>query len=122
MQRRSDDCFAACIASLLELPLPLVPAYASRGAAYQVRAMQAWLRPMGLTYLEIHIRERPLSGAPLLGVLSVEVPQCDYLHAVVAEYHDGKTRVVHDPSSERGRLGRRVYFGWLMPLTVPKPI
>lgn len=120
-QKKQDDCFAASLASLLELPLALVPSYAKRDAAYQVASMQAWLRKLGLTYMEINLRARPRpkTGSPMLGVLTVEVPGCDYLHAVVAEYHDGKIKVVHDPA-RHNRLGKRVYFGWLMPLTVPK--
>ncbi|MBA3777439.1 MAG: hypothetical protein H0X11_13560 [Betaproteobacteria bacterium] len=118
-QRKADDCFAACLASLLELPLAIVPSYAKRDAAYQVVRMQEWLRRLGLTYLEINLSQRPRTGSPMLGVLTVEVPACEHLHAVVAEYHDGRIKVVHDPANH-SRLGRRVYFGWLIPLTVPK--
>lgn len=120
-QRGDDDCFAACIASLLEAPIESVPNVGRCNPQRQLVLMQSWLRYRGLTYVEFDLRhQRPRTGAKLLGVLSAEVPGCDYLHAVVAEYRDGRSRVIHDPAGSC-RLGKRVLFGWLTPIHAPAP-
>lgn len=121
-QQGYADCFAASIATILDLPLPVVPAFADRTFTGQAKAMGAWLKRLGLTYLEIPLPSRSPSGATLLGVLTAEVPQCGTFHAVVASYRDGRVRVVHDPQPGGPRLGRKIAFGLLIPRAAPRPL
>jgi hypothetical protein len=44
------NCFAACVASILELPIESVPNYRTEGDDWMPRR-QAWLRPLNLCFL-----------------------------------------------------------------------
>lgn len=90
------NCFSACVASLLELPIEDVPYF--MGADDWNKAFDEWLRPRG--FYAVFLRLRPVKEDPwrpaglyVLGGQCVRGP-----HAVVAR---GNT-IVHDPHPSRG--------------------
>jgi hypothetical protein len=88
------DCFSACIASILELPLGAIPVYHSdeTGSAWD-RWVQ-WFRDANLTLICL------THHGPVPGYAIRSIPSYTYdarLHAVVT--FDGV--VVHDPSPNR---------------------
>ncbi len=105
-QRASNDCFSACVASLLGLELKAVP------NLYQISAtgddmycrMQRWLRRHHGMSLVTIIRPERTSLRELLArtsvtarfIASVPVIGGDW-HAVVAGVRGKRVRLLHDP-------------------------
>jgi hypothetical protein len=91
------DCYAACVASLLEVGLTEVPDLAAAGDRW-ASALRRWLAARGLC-----VAFRPGDGRPLAdqpdpspgyAIVGQRVPDGS-VHAVVCR--DG--RIVHDPAS-----------------------
>lgn len=92
----SDDCFAACVASIFELPLSDIPNFVGDRGPQWFSGLLAWLEPRGYSALFVDFSEechRP-RGYSILSAWSVRGP---FNHAVVAL--NGK--VVWDPSPLR---------------------
>jgi hypothetical protein len=85
------NCFQACIASILEVPLDDVPE--CLGGRYDQRLLD-WLHSKGLGLVL-----KPTAGGWLTGycILTAKSPRTEGNHAVVIK--DGE--VVHDPHPER---------------------
>lgn len=96
------DCFAACLASILELPLGDVPNF--KGDYWRVE-FNEWLLPRGLAIYTVNLPEGVEIAAPnakryfMPGytVLAAQSPRFDCLHAVVC--FNGE--IVHDPHPMR---------------------
>ncbi len=90
------NCLSACLASILELPLQMVPDFAAEtdGDEEFLRAVNRWLGRKGLNY-----RQVPLGPVPPVGWHTLEgVSPRGGQHAVVAR--DGVIR--HDPHPQDG--------------------
>ncbi len=75
------NCFAACVASILELPLDAVPNFQSRD---WLDEWQEWLRPRNLGLLHFGHREGDDAFIPRgYAILGADSPRGDWLHAVV---------------------------------------
>lgn len=120
---RSDDdrplgnCFTACIASLLELPIAQVPHFYEEhpwvrddedcNAAGWAKVLE-WLHGVGWTIMAL---EAPLSqfmldtlgDALLIG--TVRSTHEAYDHAVLGRYREGEWVTVHDPDPRGGVVG-----------------
>lgn len=86
------NCFAACIASVMEFDLSMVPNFCSQGESDWVAACNRWLKQYGLSLLTVVFKTGTLlpSGAYYL----MAGPSArGILHSVVAM--NGK--MVHDP-------------------------
>lgn len=107
-RRSAGDCFRACLASILELPLADVPHFFEGAAAGTALTpamddhIQQWFARMGLTLLFLPIMAR--SPAQAMAVFGGRYPTLYYVlvgqtrkgvnHAVVC----CGTAVVHDPA------------------------
>lgn len=91
------DCFSACVASILELPITKVPR-PFRGTLWLVK-WRRWLRPYGLSieWFVATERHEPMGYS----ILTCEATQ-DYTHAVVA--YNGVP--VHDPKDRNVKWAR----------------
>jgi hypothetical protein len=108
-QSGPDDCFAACIASLLELPRDAVPTFTSRSGEAQTASAARWLeRKHGMTLATIFVPD----GLKLADVLANHAVPTRFIavvpvgggewHACVCGAYPGeRLRVLHDPSPEK---------------------
>lgn len=140
---KHGDCFAACIASILDLPLDAVPNFRSIQANSEtydmVRGADEWLREnYGLRFITIEMYEpkgRPKCDIPILNrlffknsdelvILSGESPRKNAdgstkYHCVVAKADCWGFEIVHDPHPDRtGIVGQPYGVKWIVP--VPK--
>lgn len=94
---KKGNCLAACVASILELPIEQVPNFCGDFEEW-ILALHNWLKPMGLGVVFVkldlcpspdHLKENFLKGYTIGGVTGAR----GIKHAVVL--HDGQ--VIHDP-------------------------
>ena len=113
-QKKSDDCFSACLASILELSLDDVPNFAVDHEDW-LGALTAWLAPMNLGAVFIEFNEG-LQTPSGYAVLTAKSPRGNFDHAVVC--HDGV--IAWDPSPNR-KQGVLEWKYWTL-LTVLDPM
>lgn len=97
---QAGNCFAACVASILDLPLSEVPNFSVAGEKWWALSSAAWLGSRGLQYCGCLLPEEsdrlpPPETPCILGVPSTLHPGA--LHAVVGVRCNGEWRVIHDP-------------------------
>lgn len=92
------NCFSACVATLLDLPIDAVPWF--NGADDWFGAFNVWLRQYGLYALTFRYKI-PISRFPGYYILGGQSPRGS--HAVVAKGMD----IVHDPNPTRAGLVTR---------------
>lgn len=107
------NCFAACIASILELPLADVPNFCV-DRKHWLQHCNDWLAKRGLAYIEFKLTggEVPIWMTDVgHHVISGPSPRGDFHHCVVGL--DGK--MVHDPHPSGAGLktfdSKYIYFG-----------
>lgn len=103
-QQNDNDCLPACIASLLELPLELVPNFYHLSADKQTAMTQKWLQKIGWTLLDIPLDRSGavpwrIMAAPCYGILSIEY-RATGLHAVVCIVDGTDYEIVFDPAPD----------------------
>lgn len=125
------DCFSACLASLLELPLYAVPKFRKEETETGINMMAAarqWCRErFGLSLITIQMQEietgkdirimGAFEGTPCIaGGVSPNLPDC--LHAVVGEIRNGLNfHLTHDPNpSGKGIVGYPKHLYFLVPM------
>lgn len=110
------DCFAACVASILELPYAGVPKF--NGSSW-FEDWQAWLAPHGMAFAVVEVGGHPYIGLPLYAIASVDSPRFEgKQHAVVWGFDPWG--LAYDPSPKRADgIGsvRRWYLLVARPLT-----
>lgn len=103
-QPSDTDCFRACLATLLEIPIELVPRTPKRARARgQLMRYQRWLGKMGYTYIEIPLGKdgKPpwdVLEVPANGILTIEGR--GMVHAVVAHVIDDEITISFDPAPD----------------------
>jgi hypothetical protein len=116
------NCFAACVASILELPLEDVPNFVLEGEGWW-NAAKAWLHERGYALLWVkhdavacgYVDPNPLIDAGHYIITTGQSPRGEFLHCVIE--HRG--RIVHDPHPSRdGFVGAWVDFMVLIPNTL----
>jgi len=98
----SGDCFRACVASVLELPIEEVPHFVSTDD--WIACTQQWLKEKGLQFIEVQYNSMMFDHFKLYGLYHMMTgPSPRFpgsLHCCVAL--DGK--IVHDPHPDRSGL------------------
>lgn len=93
------DCFDACVASLLELPLESVDYF--KGEKTWYADFQNWLAPRGLAYVEVDCGDpNPFYRFPLPVLVIGGGPSprgVEGGHAVVLELSGWDKKLLHDP-------------------------
>lgn len=127
------NCFSACVASLLEMPIENVPTFHLRGERDNVwmSRLDAWLEPFGLYALHFEIKPahhefvtegiyklrsaeipgRGLSVPPNVLYIRAGLSPRGHQHAVIAKGH----YIVHDPSPTKTGLLSTAGFCLLIP-------
>lgn len=114
------NCFAACVASVLELSLADVPNFCDNMNAAWFTDFRAWLRPRGLYAVSFKLAGKP--GDPDAGwypeglhIAGGPSPRYEgVLHAVVAR----GSAIVHDPHPSRAGVPSFVDTILIVPLDV----
>jgi hypothetical protein len=120
-QRYRNDCLPACLASLLEVPLPLVPNYARLAGPEQWRRTLDWLGRLGLTAIDVPIRKGrspTQSLRPVFAIATVAIPsEKKWVHAIVVRVGRSDIEWVHDPAgNERSAYWRMLSLTFLVPI------
>lgn len=100
------NCFSACVASILELPIDDVPFFMAPGDWYP--RFEEWLKPLGYYPVCFELEGASQSVMKEFGVhiLSGKSPRGDFEHSVVA----CGDKVVHDPHPSRDGIGELVDY------------
>jgi len=110
----SGNCFAACLASILEVPITDVPNFMEDHERWFELA-NAWCDERGYALLWVkadavrcgYVDPRPLIDAGHYFIVSGQSPRGEHLHAVVQQFD----KIVHDPHPSRaGIVGAWVDF------------
>lgn len=115
------NCLAACIASLLEIPIERVPLIANKKHGDWNATLQSILYGMGFYYMEIDLTKPvALCKIPDAYCILTMRTECGSNHAVVAmtdfTNHTG-FKLRHDPHREELKLiGPPIAVGFLVPL------
>jgi hypothetical protein len=106
------DCFRACVASILELPLEEVPNFTEWSDMY--KAAEEWFSTKGFKLYSLHVKDHVLlddiffmcSDYCILGGKSPRLTQGGSVkyHSVVARAHGWGLEIVHDPHPSRAGL------------------
>lgn len=108
------DCFDACLATLLDMPLNRVNYF--RGEDTWYADLQVWLAPMGLAYVEVDCaKSNPLYRFPLPVLAIAGGPSSrGYQHAIVVELRGWERKMIHDPHPSGDGLLRLASLGFLV--------
>ena len=111
--REPGNCFAACIASILEVPLTEVPNFCA--TPEWVKELNLWLFPRGFFYVDFRMAEDcpPEEVFCWAGyhVISGDGPR-GCRHSVVGR----AGKIVHDPHPSGAGLLTEEEYGFLIPL------
>lgn len=118
IDRDAGDCFVACVASILELPLSAVPSIHTEPAW---DAHCRWLNSANLALVQITHHPGDIAGYAIRSIRSYTFEERS--HAVVT--HNGM--VVWDPSPNRKDYDDDCYKTWtrhwvLVPIDITRPI
>lgn len=111
----TGNCFAACLASVLELPLEQVPNFMDEGTGWYDR-YNDWLAGRNLRIFTYRGDLKPPTGYAILGAGS---PRFNGMHAVVT--HNGEIVWDPHPQSEMG-VGEWIDWTLIIPLDPAKPV
>lgn len=116
------NCFSACVASLLELPLESVPNfcvlsnYESLGESEWFYAFLFWLEDFGMSYVELIADYVKMTDGQLC-VLTGKSPRGDFKHCVVGRFEGGLIYEHFDPHpSDDGLDGEPEQYGVFIPV------
>lgn len=123
------DCFRACVASILEMPIVVVPHFCDTSEANWLAGLLRWLKPQGLYPVYVTPWERvqkdlgsPIAGHCILGVRTdppTSAKHPEWLHAVVGEAvinpdNTVNFTVVHDPNPKRRKIAAFTDVLWIV--------
>lgn len=113
------DCFSAVLASILEVPLEIVPRFCDHPDEDWTPLINDWLRPRGLYYVVFQWNDylnEIIVGNGGIYELSGRSPRGDHYHAVVGL----GGLIIHDPHPDgRGIRPHTDEYPWIAGLLVP---
>lgn len=113
--RPDGNCFAACLASVFEIPVAVVPNFCAGDNPDWMSDCNAWLRPMGFYLISVALPGDVEEGWFPEGyhLMSGRSPRGDFNHSVVGF----KGRMVHDPHpSGEGIVGAPTEYDFFVSL------
>ncbi len=104
-QTTEDNCLPACLASLLGVPIQIIPNHSNKPYLKQVEATQRWLRKLGHSLLYVPIngnwRKRKTwrtMAVPAWCIVGILIKNTGNGHVMVGRVDRNGIKVVHDPS------------------------
>lgn len=114
------NCWAACLATLLDKPLSEVPNFCGEMGDAWWEETQSWLQGQGLYGIEVFLAgDGPwlMSLPPVPVILTGKSPRGEFGHACVGRISGNDIEFIHDPHPSREFLGgkpeRLFFLGWL---------
>jgi hypothetical protein len=103
-QSTDSNCLSACLASMLDLPLGVVPQFTLADSKKQLAQAQRWLARIGYTLLEVPVRKNGRGGWK---GMAIETPcivgvQSDngYGHALLGTVGPLGVKIIFDPAKQ----------------------
>ena len=122
----SGNCFAACVASLMDLPLDAVPNFSVADEDWWFKSYIGWVAERGFQGMGARLPEEadrlpPTGYYCILGIQSPNFPGA--LHAVIGERTEGGWKIVHDPLGERAKpiVGEPTDAQWIARIVDGEP-
>lgn len=115
------NCFAACLASVLEVSLDSVPNFCVDNPSNYLEATNGWLAQFGLGMMIVDVRpqrEGNIDCPDAYHLMSGPSPRGKFHHSVVGK--GGK--MVHDPHHSRAGLARLHHFDLFIALDACCPL
>jgi hypothetical protein len=103
------NCFATCIASIMEVPIEKVDFTANDG---WMPILDAILKPYNLVFVDFEGGKICMPPSETLMVLTGKSPRYDCLHSVVGRY-DGELKYIHDPHPDGTFITDVQLYGFL---------
>lgn len=103
-QQSHDDCLASCLASLLDLPLSVVPVFKrAKDGDHQLHLSQKWLSGLGYTLLDIPMgrkskRSKWKRMAVATPAILIVKSTKHFNHAIIGTIDSGGINIIFDPS------------------------
>jgi len=111
------NCFAACVASILELPIEEVPNFCEGWDQEWFTGFLDWLATREFSAVELWVTSDWKPNPRQVCILSGKSPRGDFDHAVVGEWTGEEFRVTHDPHPSRNGLkGKILQAAYFIPL------
>lgn len=100
------NCFPACIASILEVPLEEIPEVDESLKWGWMKPFNDYLAEKGLAFIDVCLQQHKLYEPPVgvLCILSGPSPRFDCDHSVVGRTQKDGLYMVHDPHPSRDGL------------------
>ncbi len=118
METGNGNCWTACIASILELPIEQVPDFIDNKDFYG--STVKWLAKRGLTLVQIDLQHSTcwpfFWGNSVWTILSGQSPRGDWKHAVVGN----GLKPIHDPHPDNKMLKGEIEYVYLIVLMTGK--
>ncbi len=104
-QITTDTCFPACLATLLDLPIGIVPNYAHKHWPHQIACTQRWLRKMDKSLLYVPVcgdwKKRGTfehMNVPVPCIVGAKIKRSSDGHVMVGTVDKHGIKVTHDPA------------------------
>lgn len=114
------NCYPACIASILEIPLEDVPHFfqLERNSEKSLDLILSWSQERSLTIICYAYEEWLHRYFPnFIGIIGGQSPRGDFDHAVVGRITKTGWEILHDPHpSNSGIVGEPKHFEIILPL------
>lgn len=110
-REEQGNCFQACIASLLEIPLEQAFDATLYDDDLWFKEFLTWLKVYGLGCIPVSQGEdsHGAVGYFLRTLYSIGLSNPQDEHVVVAYQEHGKVTIVHDPNPKRDKEGNQIY-------------
>lgn len=112
----NGNCFAACVASLLEMPIEEMPNHHGKDNEGWWTCWREWGTERNISFINFQASDEYIPHG--LTIASVKSPRGDFLHSVVS----WAGKAIHDPHPERTAMGLKIIEYTLMfPIDPSKP-
>jgi hypothetical protein len=116
---KSGNCFPACVASILEIPLESIPNVCVLGEDW-FDAFLFWCATMGFSYVELREEYRKMTDGQLCIVVGKSPRKDIRHHCVVGRFENEEIEIVHDPHPDETGIDSIEQYGVFIPVNPRK--
>lgn len=101
-QTKKDDCFRACIASILGCFIDKIPDFTKNGHENFHNEWSSWEKDQGLLLLDVELSKDAIERMKGIAMIAVgKSPRNDFDHAVIVK----NNKLIHDPHKDGNGIG-----------------